>query len=37
MQKGRLLGQGRTAEVYAWGDSQVLKLFSRWENRGKEQ
>jgi tRNA A-37 threonylcarbamoyl transferase component Bud32 len=27
MQKGSLLGQGRTAEVYAWGDFQVLKLF----------
>ena len=27
MQKGPLLGQGRTAEVYAWGDFQVLKLF----------
>lgn len=22
-----LLGQGRTAEIYAWGDGQVLKLF----------
>ena len=22
-----LLGQGRTAEIYAWGESQVLKLF----------
>lgn len=27
MRKGKLLGQGRTAEVYAWGDFQVLKLF----------
>jgi tRNA A-37 threonylcarbamoyl transferase component Bud32 len=27
MQKGELLGQGRTAEVYAWGERQVLKLF----------
>jgi len=27
MRKGPLLGQGRTAEVYAWGDFQVLKLF----------
>jgi len=27
VQKGPLLGQGRTAEVYAWGDFQVLKLF----------
>lgn len=27
MRKGPLLGQGRTAEVFAWGDFQVLKLF----------
>jgi len=27
MRKGKLLGQGRTAEVYAWGEFQVLKLF----------
>jgi Ser/Thr protein kinase RdoA (MazF antagonist) len=25
--KGALIGAGRTAEVYAWGDSQILKLF----------
>jgi len=25
--KGPLLGAGRTAEVYAWGDSQILKLY----------
>ena len=25
--KGPLIGRGRTAEIYAWGDSQVLKLF----------
>lgn len=24
---GPMIGQGRTAEVYAWGDGQVLKLF----------
>lgn len=24
---GPLLGQGRTAEIYAWGDGQILKLF----------
>lgn len=24
---GPLLGQGRAAEIYAWGDDQVLKLF----------
>jgi uncharacterized protein (TIGR02172 family) len=27
MNKGRLLGKGRTAEIYAWGDGQILKLF----------
>jgi aminoglycoside phosphotransferase (APT) family kinase protein len=27
VQKGPLLGQGRTAEVFAWGEFQVLKLF----------
>lgn len=27
MQKGALLGQGRTAEIYAWGDDQILKLY----------
>jgi tRNA A-37 threonylcarbamoyl transferase component Bud32 len=27
MQKGRLLGRGRTAEVFAWGEQQALKLF----------
>jgi uncharacterized protein (TIGR02172 family) len=25
--KGKLIGRGRVAEVYAWGDNQVLKLF----------
>jgi uncharacterized protein (TIGR02172 family) len=24
---GKLIGQGRTAEIYAWGDSQALKLY----------
>jgi aminoglycoside phosphotransferase (APT) family kinase protein len=24
---GKLIGQGRTAQVYAWGEGQVLKLF----------
>ena len=24
---GALIGQGRTAEIYAWGDSQALKLY----------
>ncbi len=27
MAKGMLIGRGRVAEVYAWGDSQALKLF----------
>ena len=27
MHKGVLIGKGRTAEVFAWGDRQVLKLF----------
>jgi len=25
--KGALIGQGRTAEVYAWGDGRILKLY----------
>ncbi len=28
--KGGLLARGRTAEVYDWGDKQVLKLFYAW-------
>ncbi len=27
MTKGALIGAGRTAEVYAWGDDQILKLY----------
>ncbi|MEO8285728.1 MAG: phosphotransferase [Chloroflexota bacterium] len=27
MQKGELIAEGRTAEVYAWGGSRVLKLY----------
>lgn len=27
MEKGDLLAEGRTAEVYAWGDDQILKLY----------
>ena len=30
MQKGALIGAGRTADVYAWGDEQVLKLYQEW-------
>jgi len=26
-ERGKLIGQGRTAEVYAWGDDRVLKLY----------
>src|SRR5215813_9280294 len=24
---GKLIGQGRTAEIYAWGDNEALKLY----------
>jgi len=27
VEKGRLIGQGRTAEIFEWKDGQVLKLF----------
>jgi uncharacterized protein (TIGR02172 family) len=30
MEKGALIGAGRTADVYAWGDEQVLKLYQDW-------
>lgn len=30
MNKGELIAEGRTAEVYAWGDSHVLKLYRSW-------
>ena len=26
-EKGRLVGYGRTADIFTWGDDQVLKLF----------
>ncbi|MCW5849715.1 MAG: phosphotransferase [Anaerolineae bacterium] len=29
-QKGRLIAQGRTAEIYAWGEGSVVKLFFDW-------
>lgn len=29
MNKGQLIGEGNTAEVYAWGDNEVLKLFRK--------
>lgn len=28
--KGELIGKGLTAQVYAWGDARVLKLFEAW-------
>ena len=27
---GKLIARGRTADVYSWGDGQVLKLFHDW-------
>ena len=27
MQKGALIGRGRTADVYAWGEDRILKLY----------
>jgi len=30
MKKGQLIGTGRSAEVFAWGDDRVLKLFMDW-------
>ncbi len=30
MEKGARIGRGRTAEVFAWKDNQVLKLFLEW-------
>jgi uncharacterized protein (TIGR02172 family) len=29
MQKGNLIGQGNTAEIYCWGDKEILKLFRK--------
>ncbi len=34
MEKGELLGNGMTAEVYKWGQDKVLKLF--WRNCSEE-
>ena len=41
MIKGPLIGQGLTAEIYAWGDGQVLKLYhagfpEKWIHREAE-
>jgi len=30
MEKGELIGKGRTAEIYAWGNDRVLKLYYNW-------
>jgi uncharacterized protein (TIGR02172 family) len=30
MEKGALIGAGRTADVYAWGNEHVLKLYQDW-------
>jgi uncharacterized protein (TIGR02172 family) len=30
MEKGSLIGAGRTADVYAWGDDRILKLYQDW-------
>ena len=30
MEKGELIGKGRTAEIYAWGSDRVLKLYFDW-------
>ncbi|WP_291580579.1 aminoglycoside phosphotransferase family protein [Clostridium sp. UBA6640] len=27
MEKGKLIGQGRTAEIFEWGEDKILKLF----------
>jgi uncharacterized protein (TIGR02172 family) len=32
MTKGKLIGTGRTAEVYEWGTDKVIKLFYDWYN-----
>jgi Ser/Thr protein kinase RdoA (MazF antagonist) len=36
--QGTLIGQGRTAEIYAWGDDQVLKLYRMgWQGSWAER
>ena len=32
MQKGNLIGSGRTAEVFEWGEDRILKLYFKWDN-----
>ena len=34
MKKGELIGEGRTAEIYSWGQNKVLKLYMDWCNPG---
>ncbi|MCR8635179.1 phosphotransferase family protein [Paenibacillus radicis (ex Xue et al. 2023)] len=36
MEKGRLLARGRTAEVFEWGETKVLKLFLKDDNVNQE-
>jgi uncharacterized protein (TIGR02172 family) len=31
---GELIARGRTADIHAWGEGQVLKLFQPWADRG---
>ncbi len=33
MEKGPLIGTGRTADVFAWGNEHVLKLYQAWMPR----
>jgi uncharacterized protein (TIGR02172 family) len=35
IEKGKLIGKGLTAQVYAWGDRRVLKLFESWRPAAK--
>jgi uncharacterized protein (TIGR02172 family) len=35
MSKGALIGKGRTADIYAWGDDSVLKLFHAGRSSGE--
>lgn len=30
MEKSKLIGHGRTAEIYSWGDGYILKLYQAW-------
>ncbi len=35
--RGELVGKGFTAQVYAWGDGRVLKLFESWRPTAKAE